>query len=51
MVVQERAGNANKALTKSEPLKDEKCGWNDCFLCETGMESVRKTVPDMKLCV
>ena len=36
VVVQERAGNANKALAKSEPLKNEKCGRNDCFPCETG---------------
>ena len=36
VVVQERAGNANKALAKSEPLKDEKCGRDDCFPCETG---------------
>ena len=36
VVVQERAGNANKALAKSEPLKNEKCGRQDCFPCETG---------------
>ena len=33
--MQERAASTNKALDKSEPLKNEKCGRNDCFPCET----------------
>ena len=35
VVVQTRAGKANKQLAKSEPLKSKKCGRNDCFPCTT----------------
>ena len=35
VVVQTRAGKANKQLAKSEPLKRKKCGRDDYFPCST----------------
>ena len=35
VVIQTRAGKANKQLAKSEPLKRKKCGIDDCFPCST----------------
>ena len=35
VVVQTRAGRAIEPLAKSEPLKDRKCGQDECFPCST----------------
>ena len=35
VVVQTRAGRAIKQLAKSEPLKNRKCGRDECFPCST----------------
>ena len=49
VVVQEKAGKANKYLAKSEPLEMEKYGRDEYFLCRTGNENVKRMELDMKL--
>ena len=36
VVVKERAGQKNKSISKSEPLKNKTCGRENCFPCGSG---------------
>ena len=42
VVVQTRAGKANKQLAKSEPLRNKKCGRDDCLPCSSRGGSCEK---------
>ena len=42
VVVQTRAGKANKQLAKSEPLRSKKCGREECLVCATRGGSCEK---------
>ena len=35
VVVQTRAGKANKQMAKSEPLRNKQCGRDECLVCKT----------------